>query len=125
MKKYQKLDYILVDNKQEKWYDSEPSAVVPEFFYHEYFNLMTTLLVSLLISLVGYQFKLLRMSWYKCMTPFRDHLHLVINKYLCPFYYSFAVIDYKSNEETLIGMSKYIIFSLTLTFVRFGHYYFC
>ena len=26
-----KLDYFLVDNKQEPWYDSEPSAVVPIF----------------------------------------------------------------------------------------------
>ena len=27
------LDYFLFDNKQELWYDSEPSAVVPGFLY--------------------------------------------------------------------------------------------
>ena len=82
----QKLDYFLVDNKPEPWDDSEPSAVVRKNFDHEYFNLMNLFLVSLVISFVGSRFKLLRMSWYKYMTPFRDHLHLVIKKYVRLFH---------------------------------------
>ena len=85
---------------------------------------MTPFLVSLVISFMGYRFKILRMSWYKCMTPFRDHLHLVMKKYLCPFNNSFPGIENKSNEEPLSGMSNYIMFSLTWVFFRFGHYLF-
>ena len=44
--------------------------------------------------------------------------------YVCPFCYSFRSIDYKSNEEPLSGMSRYIIFSFTLMFVKFGHYFY-
>ena len=72
------IDYFLVDNKPEPWDDSEPSAVVPKKTDCEYFNLMNPFLVSLVISFVGYLFKVLSMSWYKFMTPFRHHLHLVI-----------------------------------------------
>ena len=89
----------MVDNKPEPWDDSETSAVFPEKkFDDEYFNIMNSFLVSLVIYFVGSRFKFLRMSWYKCMTPFQHHLNLVIKKYLCPFHDSFPVIDYKSNE---------------------------
>ena len=86
---------------------------------------MTPFLVTLVRSGVGSPFKIFMMYWYKCMTPFSYHLHLVINKYLCPFCDSFPGIDYKSNEEPLSGISKYIIFSLTMMFVRFGNYFCC
>ena len=121
-----KIDSFLVDNKPEPWNDSEPSAVVPKKIVdYEYFNLMTLFLVSLVISLVGYWFKIFRISWYKCMTPFIDHLHWVMNKYLCSFRKLLPGIDNILNEEPLSGMSKYIMFSLTLMFVKFGHYFCC
>ena len=47
------------------------------------------------------------MSWYKFMTPFQDKLQLVINKYFFQCHDSFPGIDYISNKEMLIGMSKY------------------
>ena len=116
----------MVDKKQEPWYDFEPSAVVKggEFDY-EYFNLINTFILSLIISFVASRFKLLSMSWYKCMTPFRYHLHLVINKYLCPYNDSFPGIDSKSNEDMLSVLIKYTSFSLTMMFVRFGHNFCC
>ena len=86
---------------------------------------MTTLLVSLVIYFVGSGFKLFRMSWYECMTPFQDHLHLVINKYLWTFHNSFPGIEDISNEEQLGGMSKYIIFSFNCGFAIFGYNLFC
>ena len=91
--------YFLVDNKPEPWDNSKTSAVFPERKYdHEYFNLMTPSLVSFVASSVVSQLKLLRITWYKCMTPFRHHLHLLIKKYLCPFHNSFSIIDNISNE---------------------------
>ena len=89
----------MVDKKQEPWHDSEPIAVVPEkTFDYKYFNLITPFIVSLVISFVGCQLKLFRVSWYECMTLFQDHPQLVIKKYLFPFNYSFIGIDYKLNE---------------------------
>ena len=70
MNKISKLDYLCIDTKQEPCYDSEPSEFFPQKNDYEYFNLMTPYLVSLVISFVGYQFKLLMMSWYKCVTQF-------------------------------------------------------
>ena len=102
-----------------------PAQLFREKNDHEYFNLMNPFLVSLVICFVGSQFKLLRMSWYKFMIPFWDHLHSVIKEYLCTFNDSFPGIDNISNEEPLSGMSKYITFSLTLMFFRFGSYLFC
>ena len=114
----------MVDNKQEPWYYYQPSAVIPKNIDYKYLNLMTPFLLSLVISFMGSQLKTLIMSWYKCMTPFRNHLQLVIEKYLFQFNDSFPSIEYKSNEELLIGMSRYIIFSLTLMFFIFGNYLF-
>ena len=65
------IDYFLVDNKPEPWDDSKPSVVVKgKKIDYEYFNLIIQFLVSLVVSFVGYRFKLLSMSWYKCMTRF-------------------------------------------------------
>ena len=55
------------------------------------------------------------------MTSFGHHLQLEIKEYLCPFNNSFPGIEMISNEEPLSGMSKYIMFSLTMVFVRFGN----
>ena len=41
------------------------------------------------------------------MNSFQDKLELVIKKYLCKFHDSFPGIDCISNEQVLIGMSKY------------------
>ena len=59
-------------------------------------------------TLMGWWFKTLRMCWYKSMKPFLDNLELVIKKYLWSLYDSFSSIDSISNEQVLIGMSKYI-----------------
>ena len=72
----------MVDNKQEPWYDYEPSADGKKQFGYQYLNSMNPFILSLVISLVGYRFKILRMSWYKFMTPFQDNLQLVLKKYL-------------------------------------------
>ena len=51
---FKKLDHFLVDNKKYPWYDYEPSAIVPEIKCdHEYFNLLTPFLVSLVMFFVG------------------------------------------------------------------------
>ena len=59
MKKIPKNLIYLFDNKPEPWNDSQPSAVVPKQFDYKYFNPMTPIIVYLVISLVGYLFKLL------------------------------------------------------------------
>ena len=43
-------------------------------------------IMSLVMSYVGSQFKLLRMSWYRIMKPFRNTLKFFIRKYLCSFH---------------------------------------
>ena len=43
---------------------------------YKYLNSMNPFLLSLAIYFVGSQFKLLKMSWYKCMTPFRDKISI-------------------------------------------------
>ena len=91
-----KLDYFLVDNKQEPWYGSKPSACSKtKQSYFQYLNSMTPFLLSLVIYFVGSWFKILRMSWYKFMTPFWDNLQLVINKYLFCWHDSFPVIKFR------------------------------
>ena len=68
---------------------------------------MTPFILSLVISFVGYHFKILRKSWCNFMTPFIEKLQLVIKKYLCQCHNSFPGIVYNSNKEVLIGMSRY------------------
>ena len=61
----------MVDNKQELWYDLKPSADGKKTqFGFQYLNSMTPFILYLVISFVESQFKILRMSWYKYMTPF-------------------------------------------------------
>ena len=71
------------------------------------FNSMNAFLISLVISFLGSQFKILRMSWYKSMKLFWDNLVLVINKYLWSLNHSFPGSDSISNEQVLSGTSKY------------------
>ena len=98
--KYSQKDYFLVVNKLEPWGDSKTTAVVHERKVdYEYFNLMNKFLVSLVISFTGPWLKLLRVSWYKCMTPFWYQIHLVIKIHLYPFHNSFRRIENISNEE--------------------------
>ena len=49
----EKNDYFLVDNKQEPCYDFEPSAVVPIYYYYEYFKIISSFIISLVIYFVG------------------------------------------------------------------------
>ena len=85
----------------------KPSADVQSKYLENILNSMKSFLLSLEISFMGSQFKILRMSWYKSMKQFRDNLELVIKIYLCSLYYPFPGIDYVANEQVLSGMSKY------------------
>ena len=100
------LEYFLVDNKQELCYYSKPSADGLKKIEFKYLKSMNLFLLSLVIFCVGSWFKVLRMSWYKCMTPFLDSLQLVIKNYLCHWLASFPGIDYNSNKQVLSGISK-------------------
>ena len=85
----------MVDNKQEPWYYSKPSEdYLGKRFDDQYLKSITPFLLSLIISFLGSQFKILRMSWYKCMISFRDKLRLVMDKYLRQCHNSFPGIDY-------------------------------
>ena len=98
----------MADNKQEPCYYSKPSADCKKIhFDYQCLKSMTPFILSLVIPFVGFKFKILRISWYKCMKPFRYNLQLIINKYLCQCHNSFPVIEYNSNQEVLSGMSKY------------------
>ena len=67
---------------------------------------MNAFSLFLVIYFMGFRSKILRMSWYKCMTQFQDNLHLVIRKYLCHLHDSFPGIDYISNKQVLGGTSQ-------------------
>ena len=57
--------------------------------------------LSLELFFVGYQFKILSVSRYKCMTQFRDNFQVDIKKYFFRFHYSFTGIKYISNKQVL------------------------
>ena len=48
------LEYFILDNKQEPWYDSKPSADGKKKFDYQYLNSMTPFLLYLAIYFVGY-----------------------------------------------------------------------
>ena len=94
-----KLDCFMIDNKQEPWYDSKPSLEsLKKQFYYKYLKSMTPFVLSLVISFVGSWFKILRVSWYKCITPFWDKVKLVVKKYLCQCHNSLHDIGYIPNK---------------------------
>ena len=96
----------MVDNKQEPWYYSKTSTNGKKVFDQKYLKSMTPFLLYLVIYFLGSRFNILRMSWYRCMTPFRGRLKLVTNKYLFQCHDSFPGIDYNPNKEVLSGMSN-------------------
>ena len=104
---------LFVNIKPECFYESEleklpkPSAdhQLKQFKYT--LSSMNAFLISLVKSLLGSQFKIMRISWYKMIKLFQDNLKLVIKKYLCSFHYWFLGIYYISNENLLSGMSKH------------------
>ena len=65
-------------------------------------------LLSLMMSYVGSQFKLLRMSWYRSMKLFQTKLNLVINTYLCIWNEYFPEVYSSSNDLVLSGISNCI-----------------
>ena len=71
-------------------------------------NSINAFLLSQVISYVVSNFKLLRMSWYKIMKPFRENLKLVINKYLCGMHDYFTGVDSSSKNIMLSVTSKNI-----------------
>ena len=71
-------------------------------------NKMNALIILLVMSCVGSQLELLRISWYKNIKTFRINMKLVMKKYLCSLYEYLPGVDYSSNDVMLIEMSKYI-----------------
>ena len=69
---------------------------------------MNAFIISLVMSFVGLQLKILRISWYTSMEPFQTNLDLVINKCLYSCHASSPGFDSYSNDQIIIGMSKYI-----------------
>ena len=70
-------------------------------------NSMNDFVLLLVIYFLGLRLKIFIIYWYISMNSFQDKLELVIKKYLCKFHDSFPGIDCISNEQVLIGMSKY------------------
>ena len=94
-----KLDFFWLITNQDRGMIMNPVQFLLNCFDYEYFNIMTQFLVYLVIFFVGFCLKFLRMSRYKCMTPFRDHLHLVLNKYFFHFIFHFLVLTiYQMNN---------------------------
>ena len=58
------------------------------------FELNDSIYLSLVITFVGYPFKIFRMSWYRCITPFLDNLQIVIKIYLFQCHDLFPGFDY-------------------------------
>ena len=67
---------------------------------------INALIISLVMSYVGFHFKLLQMSWYKSMKPFRMNLKLVMKIYLGEIHDSFTDFDSSYNYVLLNGMSE-------------------
>ena len=71
-------------------------------------NLMNSFLFLLVMSYMGSQLKILRISWYSSMKSFQTNLKLVINKFFCSWHESFPGVESSSNDLILRVMSKYI-----------------
>ena len=84
-------------------------------------NLMNSFLILLVMSYMGSQLKILRISWYSSMKPFQTNLKLVIKKFFCSWHESFPGVEYSSNYLVLSVMSKYIS-SYNLMSIMFEFY---
>ena len=71
-------------------------------YLQKHLNSINSFLLSLVVSYVGYRFKLLRMFWYKSMKPLRTKIKLVINKYLCFMYADFPGVD-SSDDDVILN----------------------
>ena len=72
---------------------------------------MNSFIISLVVSSVGSQLKILSMSWYKSIKPFQNNLKLVIKKYLCSGNDPLPGVEYSSNDQVFSGiMTKYIYY---------------
>ena len=83
-----------------------PVWIVKKKYEFKYLNSMNPFILPLVTAFVGPLFKILRISWYKCITPFLDNLQLVMCKYLFHLHDSFPGINYISNKQVLSGTSK-------------------
>ena len=88
----------MVDNNQEPWYDSKPSTDDKKSARLSICELNDSIFKYLVIYFVGSRIKILRISWYKRMTPFRENLQLVIKRYFCQCHNSFPGIYYNSKK---------------------------
>ena len=52
----------------------KPKRIIKKTFDYQYLKSMNPFILSLVIYFVGSRLRILRISWYKCMTPFRDNL---------------------------------------------------
>ena len=110
------IEDLLVNNTEE--YMSESDEPKPhkfsEYSQNKYLcqnlNSMHAFLPSLVMLFVGSQLKILRMSWYSSMKPFKTNLNLSIKKYLLRWHQSLPEVDHYSNDTMLSVMSKYIYY---------------
>ena len=95
--KYQRTWALFGDKKQESWYDSEVKVLLKKSSdgkkqLNLTLNSINVFPISLVITFVGSWYKILRISWYKYMTPFRENLQQVIKNYLCHFMIHYLVL---------------------------------
>ena len=105
---------MFFENKAEYWYEYDEEK--PRKYSEDgqmkdvkqTLDSMNAFLLLVVMSYLGSRFKLLRMSWYRIMKPFRNHLKLDIGKYLCIWHKYFPGIDSSSNDLMLSGSIKNI-----------------
>ena len=70
-------------------------------------NSTNAFILSLVMSCVGSQLKLLRMSWYRIMKQFQTNMKLVIRRYLYIWHKYFPGVDSSPNDLLLSEISTY------------------
>ena len=116
VKDTKKIEEFLVENIMENHYEYEDkkpphhSEAGQIIYLQQNLNSINAFLMSLVMSYVGSRFKLLTMSWYKNMIPFRTNFKLFIKKILCGVHDYFPGVDSSSNDDMLSRMSTYICF---------------
>ena len=105
--RYPNIDDFLVENHVETHYDYDDEnpprhskAGQPKYLQQTLISIIAFLLFLVMLY-VGLGIKLLRLSWYKSMKPFRTNLKLVMEKNVCGIHDYFPGVDYSSNDFML------------------------
>ena len=114
------IEYFSLKNIKETHYESEYENTPRHSVAGKNKYLQQTLksnydfLLLLVMSYVGSRFKLLRISWYRSMKPFRKNIKLVLKKKLCSLHHYFPGVESFSNDVMLSGASKYIFYTISI-----------